>query len=298
MRLLLDFGGTDLKMALCDDGGIDATASVPAKMLSGDLDSATSVIKDAFGSLDSIEAVGISLPGVVNHGTGELLHANAKYDFAQNIDLREWGQKRFGAPTIVENDARAALVGEVDALRHAGGSQFEIADAVLLTLGTGIGTAALQGGLAVRGATGHAGILGGHVTVDIDGRLCPCGNRGCPETLASTWALQEQGGYPGGFREVFAAAASGEAEALRIVERSAEVWGAVAVTLCHQYDPQVLFLTGGVMRGGEMVSEAIQEYLRTHLWPSIETPKVVLPDSPELSVVKGLDVILRESVLN
>src|SRR3546814_11907956 len=60
----------------------------------------------------SVDSVGIAVPGVVNRD-GRMLHANDKYDWARDIDLRSWGARCFGAPVIVENAAPAALVGEV-----------------------------------------------------------------------------------------------------------------------------------------------------------------------------------------
>src|SRR3546814_14900716 len=60
----------------------------------------------------SVDSVGIAVPGVVNRD-GRMLHANDKYEWARDIDLRSWGERCFGAPVIVENDARAEPVGAV-----------------------------------------------------------------------------------------------------------------------------------------------------------------------------------------
>ncbi len=98
------------------------------------------------------DAVGIAVPGVVDPTSGRMLHANAKYDFLEGLDLNSWALTEFGLPAVVENDARAALIGETST-----GSAAREGDAVLVTLGTGIGTAAMIDGLPLRGRTGHAG---------------------------------------------------------------------------------------------------------------------------------------------
>ncbi|MCB8045119.1 ROK family protein [Microbacterium oxydans] len=75
-----------------------------------------------------------------------MLHANAKYDFLEDIDLHAWAHTEFDLPSVVENDARAALIGETSSGSAAGER-----DAVLVTLGTGIGTAAMIDGSPLRG---------------------------------------------------------------------------------------------------------------------------------------------------
>jgi glucokinase len=187
MELCIDFGGTELKLGLVDAGEIIDATSVPIAGHDGDLATADSL---AHHLLDlhraRRDAVGIEVPGVIDRRRRRLLHANDKYDWLESIDLVAWGVTTFGAPTALENDARAALLGDVT-YGDARGAR----DAVMLILGTGTGTAAMIDGVLLRGAHDHAGILGGHVTVDVDGPTCPCGNVGCSEALASSVQLTE-----------------------------------------------------------------------------------------------------------
>lgn len=289
MRLLLDMGGTDVKAAISEDGRIVRTQSFPTAELSGSFDNLPSLLAPLLEGLGDLAAVGMALPGVVDPNTGELLHANDKYSYAQGFDLREWGQTAFGAPTAVENDARAALIGEVAQYEKETGSVLK--DAVLVTLGTGIGTAAMLDGVAVGGSRGHAGNLGGHVTLDFYGDICPCGNRGCAETVASTWALTHGDPRREGYAQLVAEVKTGDAEAIKVLDHSTQAWGATIVAMCHMFDPEVVFVTGGVLRAGDLITEPVFEYVDKHLWPSVTTPTFVIPDAPELSVVRGLDVI-------
>lgn len=285
MELCIDFGGTEIKLALIDDANILASDHIPVTGGPADLDAAIA----ASGALiaqtpESLTAVGIAVPGVVDPSSGRMLHANDKYDFLCDLDLRSWANKHLGFPAVVENDARAALIGETSTGSAAGER-----DAVLVTLGTGIGTAAMIDGVALRGRTGHAGILGGHVTVDIHGPACPCGNLGCGETLASAWALRERSDETS-VKDLFASD-----EHTQIRESFLRVWAATVVTLIHMYDPTVVILSGGILRAGDAVRSPIEAYVREHLWSSVTAPRFVIPPEPEFSVARGLSTLARHA---
>lgn len=280
MELCIDFGGTEIKLALIDADRVIASGRIAVQGSPADLAAAALEARRLLAEAGrTADAVGIAVPGVVEPRTGRMLHANAKYDFLRDLDLNSWSLTEFGVAATVENDARAALIGEVSSGSAAGER-----DAVLVTLGTGIGTAALIDGTPLRGRTGHAGILGGHLTVDLDGPACPCGNIGCGEAIASTWAL------PAGvtMTEVFTTAAHPDIE-----ERYLHVWGAVVTSLVHSYDPAVVILSGGILRAGDAVRAPIEEYVRAHLWASLTPPRFVVPPEPELSVARGLSVLAR-----
>lgn len=284
MELCIDFGGTEIKIAVIDGGSVLAAGSIPVLGSVADLAAAAVEARRLLAEHPTADIAGIAVPGVVDPTTGRMRHANAKYDFLEDFDLSAWSLAEFDLPAIVENDARAALIGE-----SSTGSAAGERDAVLITLGTGIGTAALIDGTPLRGRTGHAGILGGHLTVDLDGPVCPCGNLGCGEALASTWAL------PAGITmtEVFATDAQ---PALR--DRFLHVWGAVVTSLVHSYDPSVVILSGGILRAGDAVRAPIEAHVRRHLWPSMTPPRFVVPPEPELSVARGLSVLARTTTIH
>ncbi|WP_181157525.1 ROK family protein [Microbacterium sp. MYb62] len=280
MELCIDFGGTEIKLALIDGGSMVAAGSIPVLGSAADLAAAATCARGLLAENGrSADAAGIAVPGVVDPTTGRMRHANAKYDFLEGFDLHAWAMAEFGLAAVVENDARAALIGETSTGSAAGER-----DTVLVTLGTGIGTAAMIDGTPLRGRTGHAGILGGHLTVDIDGPLCPCGNLGCGEALASTRALPDAVTMT----EVFT---TDTHPALR--ERFLHVWGAVVTSLVHSYDPTVVVLSGGILRAGDAVRAPIEAHVRRHLWPSMTPPRFVVPPEPELSVARGLSVLAR-----
>jgi glucokinase len=174
-ELCIDFGGTAVKLGVLSSGSPRATTQFPVGDGADPLGRAETAARDLLATAGVTPcAVGVALPGVVDRRAGTLVRAHDKYVSLAGVDVRAWAEKAFDAPCDIENDARAALVGETVHGVAAGAR-----DAVLVTIGTGIGTAAMMDGVVLRGATDHAGILGGHVTVDVDAGTCPCGNVGC-----------------------------------------------------------------------------------------------------------------------
>lgn len=299
-KLAVDFGGTRIKVGALDGGRVVRSAEIVPTDRSADLAAVRAVAADLLGTGPdgrALDGVGIAVPGVV--ADGGLLAAHDKYAWARGLDLRAWATESFGVPAVVENDARAALVGEVT-YGVAAGAQ----DAVLITLGTGIGTAALMGGRLVRGRHGHAGILGGHLTVDLDGPDCNCGNIGCGEAVASTWALERDAAAD----PALAAALDGPDHGLKALfdhaddpvvapalARYLRAWGAVAVAMSHAYDPDVVILSGGVLRAADAIVPAIREHLVRHLWSSSHRPDLTVPTAPEHSVLRGLSALTIEA---
>lgn len=289
MELCIDFGGSEIKLGIADRGVPVRTAALPAG--DGDLEAAAAAANAlAAAAPAAVTSAGIAVPGVVDRAAGRLVKAHDKHPRLDGLDLVAWARASFGLPAVVENDARAALVGEIGTGSAAGAR-----DAVLMTLGTGIGTAAVMGGTVLRGAHDHAGILGGHLTVDLDAPLCNCGNVGCAESIAGAWALRRdlaaRGDAVTDVKDMLAAAASGDAAAITLRDRAVRAWGATAVSLCHAYDPDTVILSGGVMRAGDAVAAPIEAYVAAHLWTSSHRPSFVIPDRPDLSVLRGLSVL-------
>jgi glucokinase len=173
-------------------------------------------------------------------------------------------------PVCADNDARAALVGEV-----LWGAARGRRNVVLLTLGTGVGAAALIDGVIVRGASGAACHLG-HVTIDIRGGLCICGNYGCLETCFSSRAIEsayfahlhraspthlslDDAGRVPGTEAIFQAAAQGDPSARRVLDLAFESLTAALVSFLHVFDPELLILGGNIAAAGSQLLAPLQD---------------------------------------
>jgi glucokinase len=216
----------------------------------------------------------LSFCGLVDSSTARIISTNAKYDDAPGLDLQGWCREAFDLPFRAENDARMALLGEW----HAGaGMGFE--EIVMMTIGTGIGGAAMLQGRLLRGKHFQAGCLGGHFPVLFDGRRCTCGALGCAEAEASAWSLPEvcrsMAGFESSrlaaepqitFENLFRHAEGGDSVATRARDRCLAVWSAAAIALIHAYDPEIVLLGGGVMKSAPVILPFVQSYVDRHAW--------------------------------
>lgn len=224
-------------------------------------------------STERIIGIGLGFCGLVDARANRVTSTNKKFVDAPSLDLPRWAREQFGLPVLLENDARMALLGEC----HAGAAQNE-SDVVMFTLGTGIGGVAMIEGQLLKGKHGQAGVLGGHVPVQFNGRTCTCGAVGCAESEASGWSLPlvcgEWPGFAGSslvqqeinFKNLFACAAAGDSVCLAIRDRCMQVWGATAVAAVHAFDPELLLYGGGIMQSGDVILPYIEAYVARHAW--------------------------------
>ena len=224
--------------------------------------------------LKDCEGVALAFCGIVDAERGCVLSTNQKYADARALDLNAWCRQALGLPLRIENDARMALLGE-----HFAGAGQGLDDLVIVTLGSGIGGASMMGGRLVRGKHFQAGCLGGHMPISLSGRKCTCGNTGCVETEASSWALpgicQSWPGFGESvlaaekkldFATLFQAAAACDRVAGEVLEHCLRAWSVGTVALIHAYDPEMVIFGGGVMQSGSMVLPFIENYVRQYAW--------------------------------
>lgn len=300
MQLGVDFGGSMLKVGLADAGRLVDSVRLPVEGTPADLERVADAARTLAGDR-TLDAVALAVPGLVDAAGRRLVEAHGKYAWLLGADLLAWAERTFDAAARLENDARAALIGEVSA-----GVAVGERNAIILVLGTGIGTAALLDGIPVRGPHGSAGILGGHVTIDRDGPPCNCGNVGCAEVFGGSWALPARvehhraagvvGDVDGadGFAGVVAGVRRGDALARAVLDDAVRAWSVSALNLCHDFDPEVVIVAGGVARSADLIVPAIQAHLDAHLWGSLPRPRVLVSAEPDLSVLRGLAVLAAE----
>ena len=248
------------------------------------------------------DALGFSFPGLVDSGVNKVRATYGKWDDAREIDLIAWAQARFSLPLVMENDTRLALLGE---WRAGAGVGYD--NLVLVTLGTGLGTAAVMEGKLVTGAHGQAGVLGGHFSTNRNGARCTCGNVGCAEAEASTSVLARIAALhpefatsalrtraPLDYTAVFEFARQGDPCALAIRSHAIEVWAQMIVNLIHAYDPERVILGGGIMAGA---ADFIDD-LKANVLSRAHTPwgpvGIVTGSLGSSAALLGLDALARQ----
>lgn len=231
--------------------------------------------------------VGIGCKGVIDAATTRVSRLPGDLQFMEGRILHELVDAG-ELPVCADNDARTALVAEV-----LWGAARGRRNVVLLTLGTGVGGAALVDGVLVRGASGAACHLG-HVTMDMRGGLCICGNYGCLETCFSSRAIESEyfahlhraspallsvdaeGRVPSA-QAIFQAAADGDPSARRVLDLAFEPLIAALASFLHVFDPEVLILGGNIAAAGPQLLAPLQEQVarRTTVLLGREVPIVL-----------------------
>lgn len=281
VALACDLGGTHFSTAIVQDCSLLAVRDVPTDSKEG-LAAVLPLMHSTFlellhtssVNLSDCLGVALSLPSLVDFTRGRIVSTNDKYADAPSLDLHGWCRNAFGLPLVLENDARAALRGE-----HLCGAAVGYADVLLLTIGTGIGSAFLMGGLPFRTKGLQGGNLGGHIPVSINGRPCTCGAIGCMEAEASSWSLPAiVADWPGvansalnglpsiNFKELFRCADHGDPVAQQILAHCIHVWSVGTVGLVHVYGPQRIVFGGSVMRRADRILPQIDTYVKRHAW--------------------------------
>jgi glucokinase len=289
IALAVDLGGSHAACGVIRGGSILAACSIPAdgrRPLASLLPDLGQALRDLTETTEirssDPAALVFGFCGIVSARERRILATNGKFEDATALDLSGWCQSEFGVPFLPENDARLALLGE-----HAYGAARGAEDAVMITLGSGIGGAALIRGRLIESRHGLAGTIGGHLPVVLEGRLCSCGNRGCAEAEASTTVLadiyreqsgsKEEGLLYGqeriGFAQLFEAVDRNDRVAIAALDHCLRVWSSLTIALVHAYDPEVVVFGGSVMRREDAILPRLQEHVGAHAW----TPGRIVP---------------------
>jgi len=227
-------------------------------------------------AVSDIGSVGIGIPGLVDADTGRVLHAVNLG--VESLDLAVRAQQALGVPFRVENDVKAAALGAA-VLRGVTGSM------AYLNLGTGVAAGIVMDGRIWRGARGTAGEVG-HISVDPNGRLCGCGQRGCVETFCGGGALSRAWGRPGALpvKDIFDAAAAGDETALALQADLYHGAAAAVRVLVLSADVETVIIGGGLTALGERLELGIRNSLRADAETSAFMRSLHLEERIELLV--------------
>ncbi len=213
-------------------------------------------------SFERLLGVGISISGFVDPSTGmDLFSPILGW---RNVPLRDPISEKTGLPVWIENDVNALALAE----RWYGAGR-EFRHFICITVGEGIGAGVVIGGEIYRGAFGGAGELG-HITINPDGPVCRCQERGCLEVYASDHFLAEEAtrlGFPN-IQELIDAAHDSNSDAKVAFERMGRYLGFGAKNLVNLLNPEAIILGGERMDASDLFLSAIEEEVRRHSFPS------------------------------
>jgi glucokinase len=221
------------------------------------------LLEEMFRELSGETTLGVGVPGLIT--ADGVIKASPNMTGAHNIAVGPELRERLGIAVHVENDATVAAFGE-----WKSGAAMGARDAVMVTLGTGIGGGIVMGGQLQRGANGFAGEIG-HMVVERNGVECPCGRRGCWERYASGSALKMLSGGTDG-KQVFEKFHAGDAEAIATVDTFASWIAEGLASLTNICDPEVIVIGGGVIESFSSRIDILEEKFAASLYSSEMRP--------------------------
>jgi glucokinase len=297
----VDLGGTKMQVGVLDadsDVKYESRESSTGQTEEQLIDLLVREIDEAREARPGVAAVGLGVPATIDHDRGVAISAvNLPLD---DVPIRELVGERTGLPIFVDNDANVAALAE-----HLYGAARGADNAVMLTIGTGIGGGLILGGEVFRGASG-AGAELGHVVIAMDGLPCQgnCPGRGCVETYASGTALGREGraaaerepdsilgrmaadGRTIDGRAVTEAALDGDPTATGVFDLVGTRLGVALASFANIFEPEVFVIGGGVIAAGDLLLEPARRELRARALPPMrETPVVAAELGPDAGMI-------------
>ena len=267
----IDLGGSSVKAVVVrNDGEILTRQAVPfeddARM---DWAAKISALVDELKKPNPQAVVGISAPGLAARDARSIAVMPGRLQGLAGLNWTE--HLKSATPVPVLNDAQAALLGEVWL-----GAGKSFTNVIMLTLGTGVGGAAMVDGRLLQGHIGRAGHLG-HISLDPEGMPDVTGTPGSLEVAIGNYTIQERSG--GRFKtthELVAAHEKGDTEATAVWLTSVRALAAAVASFINILDPETVIIGGGIARCGDSLFGPLGKYLDVMEWrPAGHRAKIV-----------------------
>jgi predicted NBD/HSP70 family sugar kinase len=211
-------------------------------------------------SKESLLGVGIAVGSPVNPTSGRVLRAGGVPTWA-GIDIRTIFEPDFDRPVFADNESNCAAIAEMTWGAAVGHEDF-----VLYTIDLGVGGAIVSHGQVLTGVAGAAGEFG-HISIEPEGPLCRCGNRGCLELYASfkePLALAERRYGPITIEEVAKRARDGDIGCRRLIEDTAEAAGRGLGIITATLNPGLIVIAGRLVHAGSILMDALARSYDRH----------------------------------
>ena len=215
-------------------------------------------------------ALGLSAPGLASRDGRSIARMPGRLQGLEGLDWTQFLKATRDVPVL--NDAHAALLGEAW-LGAARGFQ----NVFMLTLGTGVGGAAIVDGRLLKGALGRAGHLG-HVSLDFNGPRDICRMPGSLEVMIGNCTIEQRTrGRFHSTHDLVAAHSRGDETATEIWLNSVRALGIAIASLINVLDPEAVIIGGGIARSGAALFQPLEEFVRDAEWDVGTEPVKILP---------------------
>jgi glucokinase len=258
----LDIGGTALKLGRFDLLGNclqHLTIPTPQPSLPKPVFEAIVAALPQVDPARQAQAIGVGMPGPADR-TGRIARIAINMMGWSDVPLADWLEQATGLPTVIENDANCAGIGE-----HWRGAGQAFPNMIMLTLGTGVGGAVFMNDQLFRGRSGAAGELG-LMTIDPNGTECRSGNRGSLEQHLSIGNIERTTGKnPAELGEL---AVAGDPDAMAFWESYGRSLGAGLSNLIYVLTPDAIVIGGGICESSEFFFPAAEAEIAQRVMPT------------------------------
>lgn len=294
-RVGIDLGGTYIKCGIVDeDHKIICHGAVPTlverepeEIIEDMAELVKKLAPNAGISLEDLKGVGIGSPGIINAENGDVIYSN---NFGwEKVPLGSILNNKLSLPIKVSNDANCAALGELVCDKNSG-----YKSAVLLTLGTGVGSGIILDGRLYEGENAGGTELG-HMVICHNGRLCSCGRKGCLEAYVSASALvkdakETASAHPESLlnkltnndinaingKYVIEALRQEDAAVKEIFNKYLEYLGCGITNIVNIFRPDVIYLGGGICEGFDLMETYLNDYIGRNCFGSsiVNAPQI------------------------
>ncbi|MBL7074918.1 ROK family protein [candidate division KSB1 bacterium] len=277
----LDYGGKNIKAGLMARDGCILTEhqSATGAELSYQavVEKLVLAIRELLvGNESRVIGVGIGSPGLIDL-EGTTIFTSPNFLYWKDQPLKKDLQKSIDLPIFINNDVNMLAIGE-----HRFGAARGCRNFICLALGTGVGGAIFVDGELYRGATGTAGELG-HMTINFDGPICKCGNRGDLESYIGADYLVKRAskkirGCPELTPKIIAEMAyQGDRDAAEVMAETGRYLGVACASFINIFNPEKIIIGGGIAQSGDILFRAIQDEVGERAYTQLVKNVEIIP---------------------
>lgn len=272
---------------------LDAAAHWPQRLAAG-LTAVRRALAQAGLSPAAFLGAGLGIPDPVDLSTGTAGRSAAGPGWT-GVHAADEFARHLGMPVTMDNTARLAGLAEVMWGAGAGAR-----NAVYLKMSHGVGAGLLFDYRILRGAIGAAGELG-HMSVDYDGPVCSCGNRGCLELYAGApailAALQPVRGPDVTLASAVTAARHGDRACARVIADAGKLTGRALASVCNLLNPELIIVGGELAEAGDILLDPIREAVSAHALRLVSSGLRIVPArlGSRAGAMGGVALVLREA---
>lgn len=265
----VDIGGTKVQFAVIDRGGnitnrhlVPTEANKGPEQLMNKVLLGIGMMMESIDHREEIQGIGVGSAGQIDYRKGTVLYAGDTLPDWTGTAIKGLVADRYHTPVYVDNDVNVIAIAE-----KMYGVGKDCDHFVCLALGTGIGGAVMESGRLIRGVFGGAAELG-HVSIDINGPRCSCGNNGCVELYASGSGIARLGlemqrngsasyAWRPNARDIIQAWHQHDPSATQVMRTAIRALGAAIAGYIHAFNPEVVVVGGGVAQSGPRFLQAL-----------------------------------------